>query len=249
MWVSGPQPFRGAEADGFGSALERADAGVGAPVGGSLAVVVAVVGGGALVDRAVGPDADLDPLPVVAVEALVADDRDAAQGGRVRVVGPVLDVEVAGPRAGAVGAFGFGSRRPRRAGSRRRGRRRRPAGRFRCGARSPVRPRRRRRCCGSGGSRPEPPASRARRAARACARRTSSPTSVPYAAISAGSSPQPSARAAAQRIREATASRQSRPRHPHTGSRATRPAAAKRDSTTPTHSTVPCPRSRSGMWE
>ena len=38
----------GAGADRFGDVLERADAGVGAPVGDALAVVVAVVGGGAL---------------------------------------------------------------------------------------------------------------------------------------------------------------------------------------------------------
>ena len=43
------------------------------------AVVVAVVGGGALVDLAVLADPDLDRLPVVVVVALLAEDRHAAK--------------------------------------------------------------------------------------------------------------------------------------------------------------------------
>src|SRR5205814_5659229 len=48
------------------------------------------------------PAGGINALPVVGVIALLADDRDAAQGGAVGVVGPVLDVEVAGSIARAV---------------------------------------------------------------------------------------------------------------------------------------------------
>ena len=91
---------------------ERPEAGVGAPVGRPRAVVVAVVGGGPLVDLALGADADLHRLPVVGVIARAAGDRHAAQGRRVGVVEPVLDVEVAGPRPRAVDAFGLRTLRP-----------------------------------------------------------------------------------------------------------------------------------------
>jgi hypothetical protein len=53
----------------------------------------------ALIDLAVGTDADLNPLPVIGVKSEVAGDRHAPQRRGVGVVGPVLDIEVAGPRA------------------------------------------------------------------------------------------------------------------------------------------------------
>jgi hypothetical protein len=77
----GAPAVAGAGADRFGDVLQRIDAGVGAPVGGALVVVVALMGRGALGGRAVGADADLDAFPVVVVVAQRADDRDAAQGG------------------------------------------------------------------------------------------------------------------------------------------------------------------------
>ena len=83
-----------AGADGFGQVLEPADPGVGGPVDVLQRVVVAVVGGGALVDPPFGADADLDPLPVVGVVAPLARDRDAAQGRRVGVVGEVVCVTI-----------------------------------------------------------------------------------------------------------------------------------------------------------
>ncbi len=107
-WVSGPQPLCGRAPDRLREVPQRRDAGVGAPVGAAPRVVVAVVGGGALVDAAVRPDPQLDALPVVAVVALGADDRHAAQSRGVGVVGPVLDVEVARPGARAVSAQSFG---------------------------------------------------------------------------------------------------------------------------------------------
>ena len=56
----------GAQAERFGGALDRIDAGVRSPTAeGPGALVVARVRGGALVDVAAGTDADLDPLPVV----------------------------------------------------------------------------------------------------------------------------------------------------------------------------------------
>jgi hypothetical protein len=61
-----------------------------------------VVRGGALVDLSIGGDADLHRLPVVAVVAARAHDRNAAEGGRVGVVEPVLEVKAAGPGARAV---------------------------------------------------------------------------------------------------------------------------------------------------
>ena len=51
-----------------------------------------------------GPIRICDALPVVPVVALVADDRDAAQSRRVRVVEPVLKIERAGTGTRAVGS-------------------------------------------------------------------------------------------------------------------------------------------------
>src|SRR5262245_52484515 len=102
-----PPAVAGAGADRLGQVAQRANVRVRSPVGDAARVVVAVVGGGALVDFAIGPDADLDALPIVPVESLFADHGSPAQGGGVGVVGPVLDVEVAGAGAGAVGAGSF----------------------------------------------------------------------------------------------------------------------------------------------
>ncbi len=82
----------GSQAERFGRVLDGVDAGVRGPAGdGPGSLVVAVVRRGALVDRAVGTDADLDSLPVVPVKALLTGDRDTTQRGRVGVVGPVLE--------------------------------------------------------------------------------------------------------------------------------------------------------------
>ena len=89
-----PPAVGGADADRLGEVLERVDPGVRAPVGDALGVVVAVVGGGPFVDLAVRADANLDPLPIVFVETLVSDDRDAAQGGGIGVVGPILCITI-----------------------------------------------------------------------------------------------------------------------------------------------------------
>src|SRR4029077_20289972 len=67
---------------------------VGGPVAGTEAVVVAVMGGGPLVDSAVGADSELDALPVVVVVPPGAGDRHAPQGGRIGVVGPKLEVDI-----------------------------------------------------------------------------------------------------------------------------------------------------------
>lgn len=79
-----------AGADGFGGVLQRVETRARAPIGDVVGVVVAVVRGSPLVDVAVGAHANLHPLPVVWIKSLFADDRHAAQGGGVRVVGPVL---------------------------------------------------------------------------------------------------------------------------------------------------------------
>src|SRR6185295_14532280 len=106
----GAPAVRRPQADRFLGAPERVEAQVGRPTADRAGpLVVTVMRGGARVDGAVRADADLDPLPVVAVVALPADDRDAAQRRRVGVIGPVLDVEVAGPGSRAVGALGLGS--------------------------------------------------------------------------------------------------------------------------------------------
>jgi hypothetical protein len=80
----------GASTQRFGRVPQRLQPGVRAPVADAAGVVVAIVGGGSLVDLAIGADANLNALPVVLVESLLSGDRDAAKGGRVRVVGPVL---------------------------------------------------------------------------------------------------------------------------------------------------------------
>ena len=85
-------------------------------------------------------------LPVVVVVTGIAGDRHASQGRRVGVVEPVLEVEVAGARAGAVGAAGLLGRPRHPRGSRPRGRRPSPAVRRRSRAPSHVPCRRRRRC-------------------------------------------------------------------------------------------------------
>jgi len=92
----------GAEADDLGDVPERADAHVRSPVDDFLAVVVATVRRGTLVDRAIGTDADLDAFPVVAVIAGLADAGNAPQRRRVRIVEPVLEVEVSSPAPRAV---------------------------------------------------------------------------------------------------------------------------------------------------
>lgn len=97
----------GAGAERFGRGLERSEPGVGAPVGHSPGVVVTVVRGRPLVDGAIGADTNANALPIVSVVAGRARDRHAAQRRRVRVVSPVLQVEVAGPYSGAVRACGF----------------------------------------------------------------------------------------------------------------------------------------------
>src|SRR6478752_4830237 len=101
----------GAGADGFGEVPQGAAANVRTPVADAAGVVVAVVRGGALVHLPVGAEAQLHALPVVVVIALVPHHRQVAQGRRVGVVGPVLDVEVAGALAGAVDARGFAALR------------------------------------------------------------------------------------------------------------------------------------------
>ena len=65
--VSGPQPFSFAGPRVFGHFADHLGPGVGGAVEEAAFVVVAVVRGGALVDVAVGGDADVDRFPVVVV--------------------------------------------------------------------------------------------------------------------------------------------------------------------------------------
>ena len=92
------------------TSLERADAGVGAPVGDAARVVVAVVRGGALVDaRRPAPMRIWTPSQSSWWKPSSPATGIAAQRRRVGVVGPVLDVEIAGARARAVGPVGLGA--------------------------------------------------------------------------------------------------------------------------------------------
>jgi len=85
----------GAKAECFGRLLDRIEAGVGSPAAdGAGPLVVALVGGGALIDRSIGPNADLDSLPVIPVVTRLAGDRDATKGGGVRIVGPVVFIAI-----------------------------------------------------------------------------------------------------------------------------------------------------------
>src|SRR5439155_26397022 len=89
------------------------DSGVGEPVPRASLVVVAVVGAGASIGP-LGRDAELVRLPVVLVMADLPGQ--VADAGRVLVVGPVLDVQIALAGAGAVESTGLGrSRGPRAA--------------------------------------------------------------------------------------------------------------------------------------
>ena len=233
----------GAGVERFGQALEQADPGVRAPVDVLQRVVVAVVRGGPLVDLPVGADANLDPLPVVRVIALRADHRDAAQGGRVGVVGEVLEVEVSLPAGRAVGAGGFavGGRAGPAVDDVDEGGH--PQSRRRSARPGRPRGRRRSRCCGSGGSRPAPPASRPRRRSSACggepARRPRSRRRRSAPARRRMSRRAPRRRGCARRSRGPAPLQAPAPRPPPAPRAATRRAAAG-----PTHSTVVCPRSR-----
>src|SRR5690242_2791628 len=67
--------------------------------------VVAVVGARPSLDAAVGIDPHLVALPVVPVLAGGPEHRRRSRGRGVAVVGPVLDVDTAGPLAAAVVAL------------------------------------------------------------------------------------------------------------------------------------------------
>src|SRR5204862_8096859 len=82
-----------------GGAVDEAD--VRGPAHRAAVVVVAVVRGGAALGAA-GADPHLIPLPVVGMKAQVS--RQGAEGRRVLVIEPELDVEVTRPLAGAVEA-------------------------------------------------------------------------------------------------------------------------------------------------
>ncbi len=93
--VSGPQPSAGRAPTRLGDVAERAEAGVRGPVGDPARSCSR--GGRRRARRPRRPArSGSGPPPSRRVVALVAGDRDAAQGRRVGVVGPVLDVEVAG---------------------------------------------------------------------------------------------------------------------------------------------------------
>ena len=201
----------GAGAERLGEVAKRVEAGIGAPVGGAELVVVAVVGGGALVDAAVGADAELDRLPVVMVVG-----EQSAPASSLRSASSVRQSTT---WTNAVS-----------------------------GSRAPVR-------CTRPSLGPSPQlVSRQRRKSTGIARdpasktivgmwrRTSFPTSVPYAAISRGWSPHPSASAAAQRIFSPIARAK-----PVIGNRTPAATSAASSSATPssipTHSTVDCPLS------
>ena len=211
-------------------------------------VVVAVVGGGALVDAAVGPDADLDPLPVVGVEALLAGDRDAAQGRRVRVVGPVLDVEVAGARARS------SRRRQLRSASASSARQSTTWTKAVTGSplsvrRDVARARRRRRSSVLAAA-PEVDRHRPRPLARTAAIGMCSPHQLPDFGPVGRDQHRLVPTAVRQRRRaehpRGNRPRQRNPRHPHP--RRDQPHQQQRDdASSPTHSTVPCPRSPSRM--
>jgi hypothetical protein len=73
----------GAEAECFGRVLDGIDPGVRGPATDrAWALVVALVRGGALIDRSVGTDADLDSLPIVGMKSRVAGDRDPPERRR-----------------------------------------------------------------------------------------------------------------------------------------------------------------------
>ena len=112
-WVSGPQPLGWRTSRSSARSLRKPMPASEPQSRSCRRVVVAVVGGGALVGGAVGIDADLDRFPIVLMFAGVADDRHAAERRRVRVEEPVLEIEAPRPLVRAVVPRRFAFR-PRR---------------------------------------------------------------------------------------------------------------------------------------